>query len=171
MSFHKRLLKEIQIYQKDNFIFENLILKPSDDIAIWYFIIYDLKDTDFDHGIYLGKVQIPPKYPFSPPDFSFLTLNGRFEINKKLCTSFTGYHKELYSPSWNISSMLCGLISFMTDPIDKPESKGIAGIFNTTREHKLKIAQESRNYIKNNKQILDIFEKYFKEYYDIIKFN
>jgi ubiquitin-protein ligase len=168
--FFKRLGKEIQLYQKDNFIFPNLILKPTDELSVWYFIVYDLKDTEYEEGIYLGKVLIPAKYPLSPPDFQFLTPSGRFDINKKLCTSFSGYHKELYSASWNISAMCCGLISFLTDDSSKEASKGIGSI-NSTSEYKKKIAKESRDYIKNNKHILEIFEKYFKEYYDMLGLN
>lgn len=167
-SFNKRLSKEIQLYQKDNFQFPNLILKPSEaDLGIWYFVVHDLKDTEYEDGIYLGKVILPPKYPFKAPDFQFLTPSGRFEINKKLCTSFTGYHPELYSPSWNIASMCAGLISFMTDSTDLLESKGIGGI-DSSPEKKKQIAQESKDYIKNNINILDIFETYFKEYYEVL---
>lgn len=170
-SFNKRLAKEIQLYQKDNFQFPNLILKPSEsDLSVWYFVVHDLKDTEYENGIYLGKVILPPKYPFKAPDFQFLTPSGRFEINKKLCTSFTGYHPELYSPSWNIASMCAGLISFMTDSTDSIESKGIGGM-DTTIEVKKQIAQDSKNYIKNNKAIFDIFEKYFVEYFDVLNLN
>ena len=170
-SFIKRLSKEIQLYEKDNFCFDNLILKPTEDLSVWYFIVYDLDtETDFYNGIYLGKVNIPDKYPFSPPDFQFLTPSGRFTINQKLCTSFTGYHKELYSPSWNIASMCSGLISFMTDSQDKKESSGIGGII-TSKEERNKIADNSRFYINTHNPIKEIFELYFKDYYTILKIN
>ena len=168
--FNKRLNKEIQLYKLSNFIFPNLILQPTEDLTLWYFIVYDLKETEYENGIYLGKVKLPDKYPFKAPDFYFLTPSGRFEINKRLCTSFTGYHQELYSPSWNIASMCAGLISFMTDSFDNPDSKGIGGI-STTFEFKRNCAYNSKNYIKTNNNILNIFETYFKEYYDILHFN
>lgn len=169
--FYKRLRKEIQLYKKDNFSFSNLILKPIDNnLCIWYAVIHDLKDTEYAGGVYLMKIMVPDKYPLSPPDIMMLTPSGRFDINKKLCTSFTGYHKDLYSASWNISSMCCGFISFLTDNFDHAESKGIGGI-SSTPEYKKQIAKESRNYIKNNKVVFDIFETYFKEYYDILGLN
>jgi ubiquitin-protein ligase len=168
--FYKRLHKEIQLYQKDNFSFSNLILKPTDNLSVWYAVIHDLKDTEYAGGVYLMKILVPEKYPLSPPDFNFLTPSGRFDINKKLCTSFSGYHKDLYSASWNISAMCCGFISFMTDDASKSESQGIGGIISTT-EYKKQIAKESRNYIKNNKVVFDIFEKHFKEYYEILGLN
>jgi ubiquitin-protein ligase len=167
--FLKRINKEIQLYKKDNFSFPNLIIQPSDNLHTWYFIIHGLVDTDYTGGVFLGKVLLPEKYPLNPCDFILLTPTGRFEIDKKLCTSFSGFHKDLYSPSWNICSMLTGLFSFMTDNQDTAESQGLGGI-KTSKEEKEKIAKESQNYIKNNKHILEIFEQHFKEYYDILNF-
>lgn len=156
-SFLKRINKEIQLYKRDNFCFPNLILQPSDDLHIWYFIIYDLKDTDYEGGIFLGKVILPEKYPFKAPEFIFLTENGRFEVNKKICTSFSGFHPELYSPSWNILSMLTGLVSFINDDQDSVESKGIGGIV-TSKEEKRKICQASIEIIKNHSIVLTYFK-------------
>lgn len=163
-SFFKRIHKEIQLYQKDNFISPNLILKPSNDFTIWYFIIYNLKDTDFNHGFYLCKIVLPPNYPFGPPDFYFLTESGRFKINTKLCTTFSSYHKEQYSPIWNLLTMSYGLVSFMTDQTTKLESHGIGGIYNTSKEDLQKIASDSIDNIKNN----TIFKEYFSEYHDLL---
>lgn len=168
--YFKRLRKEIQLYQKDNFSFYNLFLKPTENLGIWYAVIHDLKDTEYTGGVYLMKILVPDKYPLSPPDIMMLTPSGRFDINKKLCTSFTGFHKDLYSASWNLVSMCCGFISFLTDNFDNVESKGIGGI-DSTPEYKKQIAKESRNYIKNNKVVFDIFETYFKEYYEILRLN
>jgi ubiquitin-protein ligase len=162
-SFNKRLTKEIQLYQKDNFSFPNLLLQPTDSLDTWYFIIHGLKDTDYEGGVYLGKVLLPPKYPFKAPDFQFITQSGRFEINKKICTSFSGFHNELYSPSWNIASMCAGLVSFMTDPQDTADSKGLGGIM-MSKEERQRIAKESIEVIKNN----SIFNQHFKTFSDIL---
>jgi ubiquitin-protein ligase len=169
--FLKRINKEIQLYKKDNFSFPNLIIQPSDNIRTWYFIIHGLVDTDYTGGVFLGKVLLPEKYPLIACDFILLTPTGRFEIDRKLCTTFSGFHNDIYSPSWNICSMLTGLVSFMTDDTSDSASHGLGGIYNTTREDKLKIAKNSINYIKNHKPILDIFETYFKEYYEILGLN
>lgn len=170
-SFFKRIYKEIEIYQKDNFSLPNLILKPSDSLKLWYFIIYNLKETDFEGGVYLGKVTLPDSYPFDPPNFEMLTPSNRFTINTKLCTTFSSYHKNLYNPSFNIAGMLHGLISFMTDDITNPESKGIGGIYTATIEDKKKTAINSNIYNMSNKINKNIFEIYFKEYYDILNLN
>jgi ubiquitin-protein ligase len=70
----------------------------------------------------------------------------------------------LYSPSWNIQSMCTGLISFMTDDENAKETKGIGGI-HLSKEKRIKIAKNSKELIKKN----NIFNKFFKEYSDILK--
>lgn len=37
----------------------------------------------------------PPTYPFAPPSILLLTPNGRFEVNTRLCLSFTDFHPVL----------------------------------------------------------------------------
>ena len=162
-TFNKRLVKEMQLYKKDDFSFPNLLLQPSDTLDTWYFIIHDLKGTDYEGGIYLGKVLLPPKYPFKAPDFQFVTRSGRFEVNKNICTSFTGFHNDLYSPSWNIASMCAGLTSFMTDSDDAISSKGLGGIL-MSKEGRQQIARESREIVRNH----DIFKQFFQAYVDIL---
>ena len=159
-SFTKRVNKEILLCQKENFSFPNLIIKPSENLNVWYFLIHSLVDTDYENGMYLGKVVLPDKYPFSPPDFIFLTESGRFEINRKICTSFTGFHQDLYSPSWNISSMLIGLVSFMTDSQETKDSEGLAGI-KMSREDRQTIAKKSNEIVKNH----EIYKHYFIEFF------
>ena len=168
-SFTKRINKEIILYQKDNFMFDNLILQSTTDLSIWYFVIHDLKNTEFEGGVYLGKVTLPPKYPFKAPHFEFITESGRFQTNIKICTSFTGFHNDLYSPSWNIASMCAGLVSFMTDDSEASESQGI-GHMKCTKQEKQKIAKNSIEKIKSDKNIYFIFQEYFSNYFDNLKF-
>ncbi|CAK5079567.1 unnamed protein product [Meloidogyne enterolobii] len=37
-----------------------------------------------------------------PPNLRLLTPNGRFETNKNICLSISGYHPETWLPSWSI---------------------------------------------------------------------
>jgi ubiquitin-conjugating enzyme E2 J2 len=150
----KRLIKEIKLYQNENFKFENLILRPQENNLLkWYFIIYNLKETPFENGIYFGKVLLPDEYPLKPPDFIFITPNGRFETNKKICTTFSAYHMETYSSAWNILTMMEGLISYMTDTID---NQGI-GSMQTTDIEKRQYAEKSIQWNMKNSEFNSIF--------------
>lgn len=151
--FTKRLSKEIALYEETNFKFPNLILRPTDNLSVWYYIVYDLQDTPFSGGVYYGKVKLPSEYPLKPPDFYIYTPNGRFETGVKICTSFSGFHQDTYSSSWNIMTMLEGLISFMTDTND---THGI-GELRTPNETKVSLASASLNWNKNNGEFMKIF--------------
>jgi ubiquitin-conjugating enzyme E2 J1 len=61
---------------------------------------------------------LPPEYPFKPPHIIFLTPSGRFEVNTKVCLSFSAFHPELWQPAWGIRLILEALISFLPTPAD-----------------------------------------------------
>ena len=47
---------------------ENIIALPDKkDILTWHYMIYNLKDTPYEGGEYLGNIFFPQDYPFSPP--------------------------------------------------------------------------------------------------------
>lgn len=155
----KRLNKEILMYKKENFCFPNLILRyKEDDILSWYFIVHDLQDTPFEGGMYFGKILLNEQYPLKPPNFIFLTPNGRFETNKKICTTFSAYHEETYTSTWNIMTMMEGMISFMTDI--NPD-KGVGSI-TTSDDCKKKLAKSSIEWNSNNELFNEIFPEYIK---------
>jgi ubiquitin-protein ligase len=113
--FKKRIMNEIKMYSRDNFIFPNVLLKPDDsDLKNWYFLINGL-DGDYTGGYYFGIIMLSEEYPLKPPDFKFYTPSGRFEVDKKICTSFTGFHGSEHAVSQNILTLSQGVISFMTD--------------------------------------------------------
>lgn len=151
--FQKRISKEIQMYQKEGFKFPNLILRHTDDLTVWYFIAYDLQDTPYEGGVYYGKIYLPKEYPLKPPDFVFYTPNGRFEVGKKICTSFSGYHQDTFSSSWNIMTMMEGMISFMTDAND---ISGI-GSLKWSDNQKRKLAAASLEWNKTQDEFNKIF--------------
>lgn len=151
--FHKRISKEIQMYQAENFKFPNLILRPTDDLTVWYFIVYDLQDTPFEGGVYYGTVHLPKEYPLKPPNFVFCTPNGRFATGKYICTTFTGYHQDTYTSTWNIMTMMEGMISFMTDTTD---ISGI-GSLSCSDEEKKTFAKASIEWNKSQETFNKVF--------------
>lgn len=155
--FNKRIQNEIKLYKKENFTFPNLYLRPNiDNLQEWYFIVYDLKDTPFENGYYFGKIILQTTYPLKPADFIFITPNGRFEPNKKICTSFSGFHPESHTSTWNILTMMQGIISFMTD---KEDIKGI-GFTETSNEEKIELSKQSLDWNKKNEIFINIFKDF-----------
>lgn len=81
----------------------------------WHYVLQGTPGTDFEGGVYHGKVLFPPTYPFKPPSITMTTPNGRFATNTKLCLSMTDYHPETWNPMWSVGTILTGLLSFMYD--------------------------------------------------------
>lgn len=79
----------------------------------WYFCIFGLEDCEYAGGYYIGKINFPHEYPFKPPGIQMITPNGRFKEREHICTSFSDFHPELWDPSWNVQTIILGLISFM----------------------------------------------------------
>ncbi|KAJ1558985.1 hypothetical protein HK405_012455, partial [Cladochytrium tenue] len=101
----KRLMKEFADLQRD----------PSAD-----FTAAPVDDNVFEWHVTVLRGPIPLRATGQrhqtfeiPPNIFFLTPNGRFETNKKICLSITGFHPEYWRPAWGVRSALVALISFM----------------------------------------------------------
>lgn len=151
----KRLTNELKLFLKEPV--DNVKVAPDENNLLeWYFVIHNIKDHPYKNGVYLGKIDIPYKYPLAAPSISFLTPNGRFTIGDKICTTFTNYHQEEWSPQWTIQGMILGLISFMLDDT----GRGVASIVETP-EVRERLANNSKEY--NKKNYWNIFNKHFPE--------
>ncbi|CEP07567.1 hypothetical protein [Parasitella parasitica] len=100
------------------------------------------KDTDFGEGRYHGRIVLPNEYPFRPPELIFLTPNGRFELNTKICLSITGFHPEFWQPAWGIRTVLLAVIGFFPT-----EAKGAIGGLDYTKEERRQLAKKSIGWI------------------------
>lgn len=109
----KRLAKEYQQIQVDPP--EYAIAKPSErNILEWHYVITGPPDTPYHNGQYYGVLNFPPDYPFKPPSIKMVTPSGRFQCNTRLCLSISDFHPKSWNPSWQVSTILTGLVSFMT---------------------------------------------------------
>jgi len=114
----KRLKKELQMLENENNISYITACQDKNDMLLFYFLIYGQYDTEYKGGQYIGKIILSKNYPFSPPDFVFLTPNGRFEVNRKICLSITGFHSDEWNPTITISGMLVQLYTVFEKDID-----------------------------------------------------
>uniref|UniRef100_A0A7S3LNB0 UBC core domain-containing protein n=1 Tax=Aplanochytrium stocchinoi TaxID=215587 RepID=A0A7S3LNB0_9STRA len=112
-----------------------------DNMFDWHFVIRGPKGTDYEGGIYHGRIVLPKDYPFKPPSIMLLTPNGRWEIKQKICLSISSYHPEQWQPAWGIRTILEAIINFMVTP-----AEGAVGALECSPEVRKRLAKESRKY-------------------------
>ncbi|KAL1516647.1 hypothetical protein ABEB36_000531 [Hypothenemus hampei] len=109
-----------------------------DNLFEWHFTVRGPPETEFEGGYYHGRILLPVQYPMQPPNIILLTPNGRFEVNKKICLSISGYHPETWQPSWSIRTALLALIAFMPS-----KGAGTIGSLDYTPEERQILARKS----------------------------
>ncbi len=140
-----------------------VIAKPLDNnLFEWHFTISGVEKTHFEGmkarrrwpslfpfqqftgGRYHGKLLFPSEYPFKPPNLIMMTPSGRFEVGKKICLNFSGYHPEQWQPSWTISGMLTALRAFF-----ETRGTGAIGAIEVNPEQRRKLAKASLRFVCN----------------------
>ncbi|CAL3968925.1 hypothetical protein PZA11_004878 [Diplocarpon coronariae] len=88
---------------------------PSEtNILEWHYVLTGPPDTPYHNGQYWGTLIFPPTYPFAPPAIRMHTPSGRFQPSTRLCLSISDFHPKSFNPAWEVSTILIGLLSFMT---------------------------------------------------------
>jgi ubiquitin-protein ligase len=110
----KRLPKELASLEKDPPA--GFRARPLDqNILDWHFVIVGLKGTDFEGGLYHGRLILDKDYPLKPSQVMLFTKNGRFQPGVSICLSFSSYHPERWLPSWTVRTCIEALQHFMTN--------------------------------------------------------
>jgi len=92
-----------------------IVAHPSEsNILEWHYIITGPEKTPYHNGQYWGTLIFPPDYPFAPPAIRMHTPSGRFQPSTRLCLSISDFHPKSFNPAWEVSTILIGLLSFMT---------------------------------------------------------
>lgn len=127
---HKRLTREYKTIAQNPPPY--IEAHPSDsNILEWHYIITGPEDTPYHGGQYWGTLIFPPNYPFAPPAIRMHTPSGRFQPSTRLCLSISDFHPKSFNPAWEVSTILIGLLSFMTS-----EEMTTGSISGTERERK-----------------------------------
>ncbi|KAF5324683.1 hypothetical protein D9611_004362 [Ephemerocybe angulata] len=114
-----------------------------DDIFEWHCTLRGSPGTEFEGGLYHFRILLPAEYPFRPPSIMMLTPSGRFELNTKICISFTNYHEELWQPAWGVRTALVGLQGFF--PLKGQLAAGVGSVESHPTERK-RLAALSRDW-------------------------
>ncbi|CAO1632048.1 unnamed protein product [Parajaminaea phylloscopi] len=113
------------------------------NIFEWHFTLRGPQGSEFESGLYHGRIILPAEYPFRPPSLMLLTPNGRWECNKKICLTFTGFHEEMWQPAWGIRTALLGVQAFMA--ARAAAATGV-GSLDYPVEERTKLADKSRQW-------------------------
>ncbi|CAL9019997.1 unnamed protein product [Prunus brigantina] len=101
----------------------------------WQFAVRGAKGTEFEGGIYHGRVLFPGEYPSKPPSIIPLTENGRFKTHTEICLR----RLDKWKPSCRVRDVLVDFIHSMpTSPDDEVCS------LKCSKEERLALAIKSR---------------------------
>lgn len=119
----KRLLKDVRQIIKhpltDNGIY---YCHDDSDMTKGYAMIVGPSDTPYFGGYYFFKFDYPTDYPFSPPEVTFMTNDGKTRFNPnlyrcgKVCVSILNtWSGEQWSSCQNINTILLTLCSLLNE--------------------------------------------------------
>ncbi|XP_065578383.1 ubiquitin-conjugating enzyme E2 J2-like [Artemia franciscana] len=152
----RRLKREYIHLKKDPVPYITAEPLPS-NILEWHFIMQGPENSPFEGGYYHGKLIFPEKYPFIPPKFYMVTPSGRLAINVSLCLTMSAHHPEEWDPSWTVSTLLEGFLSFILEENSSPSM----GSQRTSAYEKQKLAVVSLDFNLKNNIVKELFPEIF----------
>ena len=113
------------------------------DLHEWHFtLLGPPSPSPYAGGLYHGRITLPTQYPLKPPNFRFLTPSGRFEVNREICLSISGFHEETWMPAWGVRTALTALRTFMAEQ----GTAGQVGGLEASADVRKRLARESRKW-------------------------
>ena len=104
----------------------------------WHFSLAGTPNSEYQDGVYHGRVLLPKDYPMSPPRIQLLTPSGRFITGADICLSASAFHPESWTPRWTVLALVEALRLHMLT-----QANEIGGM-SATPEERRKMARASR---------------------------
>ena len=123
-------------------------------LLYWHFVLFGPENTPYEGGMYYGNIVFPPDFPLRPPKFVMRTPSGRFVPDVSICTTFTDFHPETWSPMWTVTTMLDGFLSFLV------EDGVTAGGILQSRAEREELALKSIEFNMNNPEFVRAFPEF-----------
>jgi ubiquitin-conjugating enzyme E2 J2 len=136
----------------------------TDNLNVWYIRLagFTGEENEYTGGEYLVRVELPNDFPYKPPHFYFLTPQGLYGVETKVCISIGEYHPEKYRATLGVIGFCANLVSGL---IGWKSMGGGIEIKNTSRAEKAQLAQQSHEYnLQHNKKILDQIAESYNAY-------
>lgn len=132
-----------------------------DDVTTWYVIMSGFSGNagEYVDGEYLVRIELPEDYPHKPPSFYFMTPQGLYGVETKVCVDIGEYHKDNYRAVLGVDGFCNQLISGLVAWRDM--TPGIQ-ILSTTEEQKRAFARDSVEYNRRHNDKLTglVYESY-----------
>jgi len=157
-----RLKQDFLRLTKDPVPYVTAAPMPS-NILEWHYVVTGPEKTPYEGGLYHGKLVFPREFPFKPPSIYMITPSGRFKVNTRLCLSISDFHPDTWNPAWSVSSILTGLVSFMT------EKTPTLGSLETSDYTKRQLALQSLECNLQNKVFVELFPELCDDIRDKLK--
>lgn len=126
------------------------------DVKTWYIMLsgFEGDEGEYKGGQYIVRVVLPNDFPYNPPQFYFMTEQGLYGVETKVCISIGEYHKDQYRAALGVrgfcNQLVSGLIGW------KDMGSGIQ-ILSTSNKEKSRLARASQAY--NERHNADILRK------------
>lgn len=131
---------------------------------VWYILLSNFSGNkdEYTGGEYLCRLVAPPEYPYKPPSFYFMTHNGLYQIESKVCISIGEFHPGDHRAALGMSGFSTELVNGMI--CWEQMGAGIQ-ILNTTAEQKREYAAQSKAYNRQkHPHIIKMIEDSFRSY-------
>lgn len=157
---NKRVLKDIQDAQESLSKEFGIYIQPEEgNYYNVHFVFPGPPDTPYFGGLYHGLLKLNQNHPMGPPNVHMITPSGRFTPEsypcngRGICTSFTSYHPDTWSPMITIDTIIKGLISFMCDNKDS----GVGSIQGIPDAQRAKLATDSLRVLLTDQMVIELF--------------
>jgi ubiquitin-conjugating enzyme E2 J2 len=134
------------------------------NMAKWYILLHNFSGNNDEYlgGEYIVRIELTNDFPYDPPHFYFMTPNGLYEVEKKVCISIGEFHKDQYPAALGVGGfckqLLSGLIGW------EEIGSGIS-IINTSEEKKKALAADSTEYNRtNNAMFMALIDSSYDSY-------
>lgn len=131
---------------------------------VWFIRLrnFEGNEDEFKGGEYDCRMVAPADFPFNPPSFYFMTHNGLYEIETKVCINIGEYHKDDYRAALGMAGFANQLVSGL---IGWKEMGGGINIVKTSAAKKREYAAASRaKNAEGHKAVCNLIESSYAGY-------